>query len=199
VRDNIAAFGGDVTRMTLLGHSAGAESSDYFGFAYPNDPIVKGIILTSGTAFTPTGSMDYSGSNFSYVAGQVGCGNLSASSELSCMRNVPIATLENALASDGTSRTTRLKFEPLPDNITYFSNYTARGLAGMFANLVSHCCGEYKLTTGLTLNLTAIIGTNRDEGESLTDSSASAIAPNQTEAEYVTLGGMLCPSVQTAQ
>ncbi|KAF2807361.1 alpha/beta-hydrolase [Mytilinidion resinicola] len=157
VRDNITSFGGDAERITLLGHSAGSESADYMPFAYPEDPIAKGLILSSGTALTPSGSVDYSGSNFTHVASQCGCTDTRPAELLSCMRKL------------------------LPDNITYFSKYTVRGLAGKFANLP------------------AIVGTNRNEGESLTDYSTTAAAHNQTEAELTTLGGIVCPSHDMAK
>lgn len=44
VRDNIAAFGGDVGQMVLWGQSAGAASVGMYGYTYPHDLIVKGLI-----------------------------------------------------------------------------------------------------------------------------------------------------------
>ena len=44
VRDNILAFGGDVDQMVLWGQSAGAASVGLYGYTYPEDMIVKGLI-----------------------------------------------------------------------------------------------------------------------------------------------------------
>src|SRR5436190_14586297 len=43
VRDNIAAFGGDPSRITIFGQSAGSASVDYYSYAYTSDPIVAGF------------------------------------------------------------------------------------------------------------------------------------------------------------
>jgi cholinesterase len=58
VRDNVEAFGGDASRITLFGESAGATAIDYYAFSYLKDPIVAGFIAQSGAAmitgpFTP--------------------------------------------------------------------------------------------------------------------------------------------------
>ncbi|KAF2490414.1 alpha/beta-hydrolase [Lophium mytilinum] len=175
VRDNIAAFGGDAEKITLLGHSAGAESIDYMPYAYPEDPIAKGIILTSGSAMTPSGSQDYSGSNFTSLAKKLNCTTTTPAAELACMRSVSWQDIETALKGFGATRDTRLNFQPIADNITYFSNYTERTLAKQFAPLP------------------AIYGSNRNEAESLIDSTTTAAPPNQTLVEIDTLAGIMCP------
>jgi acetylcholinesterase len=53
VRDNIANFGGDPSKIVAWGQSARAIAYDYLNFAYPEDPIVNGMILDSNTTFYP--------------------------------------------------------------------------------------------------------------------------------------------------
>lgn len=50
VRDNIEAFGGDASRITIFGESAGAASVDFYTYAWTQDPIIAGYIEESGTA-----------------------------------------------------------------------------------------------------------------------------------------------------
>lgn len=175
VRDNAAAFGGDASRISLWGQSAGAESVDFYNFAYPSDPIVAGLIQDSGTALLPQGTQDAVRSNFSFVAHHVGCSHLNAGSELACMQNVPFQTIKSFLKgySDNGTRP-GLSFSPVVDNTTIFANYTSRALAGNFTKKP------------------AIIGNNANEGRSLVTFNPSG--PNLTAARIVTLDVFQCPA-----
>ncbi|KAB8274055.1 Alpha/Beta hydrolase protein [Aspergillus minisclerotigenes] len=177
VRDNIADFGGDVSRMALWGQSSGAASTDYYNFAWPDDPIVHALIMHSGSVFATGSSNDVTHSNFSFVAGTLGCANLSASDELDCMRhNVSADALVDfyqnyTLGADVPA----LKFTTIVDNVTKFQNFTTRALAGNYSKLP------------------AILGTNADEESSL----LPWIGPhgyNQSYIHYTTLEVHQCPA-----
>ena len=160
VRDNIEAFGGDVSRITLFGHSAGSISIDYYQYAHPHDPIISGFILTAGNAFTPNiGTVNHY-SNFTTVAKIVGCSNSSAAAQLACMRAVSPVDLQSAQFH--YNATPALNFAPIPDEVTVFSNYTARTLAGNFSKLVSQKADDAKTDADMLRSppsLVAIPGT----------------------------------------
>ena len=141
VRSNIASFGGNPARIAIWGQSAGAMSVDYYNFAYPEDPIASSLIMDSGTALlgASTSSMsDTSHSNFTYVAGQLGCRNLSPEEELDCMRKVSPADIEGFIeAYQDSGAQPAISFNPVIDNRTRFANYTARALAKNFSQVVS--------------------------------------------------------------
>lgn len=138
MRSNIAAFGGDASRITLWGQSAGAMSTDYLNFAYPADPIISGIILDSGTALLQFGTDDPQHTNFTFVASQFGCGDLSVDAELDCMRNVSGVDIQVFLKAYGNNGTQPgISFRPIVDGRTKFANYTARALAANFSRVVS--------------------------------------------------------------
>jgi carboxylesterase type B len=141
-RDNIRAFGGDPARMTLWGHSAGSVAVDYYSFAYPDDPIVRGLVMDSGTAhLDQLMSHDEVQSNFTFVASQLGCGaNVTGGDalvELACMRKIPAETLETFVATYKDSEVTpTIGFSPLVDGKIVFENYTERAALGRFSDLV---------------------------------------------------------------
>ncbi|KAI9690423.1 MAG: hypothetical protein M1822_009386 [Bathelium mastoideum] len=177
VRTNIHAFGGDSSRITIWGQSAGAESVDYYNFAYPDDPIIAGLILDSGSALLPAGTPVPLTSNFTFVAAHFNCTG-SDQAQLSCLKKVPQANIEAFLKAYGDSGTAPgLSFNQVVDNRTRFANYTARALVGNFTKKP------------------AIIGTNADEGRSLTTFNPNGV--NITAANIVTLNEFLCPADQT--
>lgn len=136
---NIAKFGGNPDQMSLWGHSAGSIAVDYYSFAYPTEPIVKGLIMDSGTAhLDQLVSPDTIHSNFTWVASNVGCANLTdAAAELACMRKVSAATIEDFLhAYEDSGVSPSITFAPTVDDVIIFGNYTERAALGALSTLV---------------------------------------------------------------
>lgn len=138
---NIARFGGDPARMVIWGQSAGSTAVDMYHFAYPDNPLVQGLIMDSGTAhldiLISRGEGDFS--SFSRVAAGVGCANqTTAAAELACMRGVPAEKIEAFVADyeDGANDPS-INFIPLVDGKLVFDNYTERAAAGNMSSLVS--------------------------------------------------------------
>ena len=134
---NIANFGGDPARITLWGQSAGAGSVTAYSYAYPENPIVAALIADSGAPGI-IDNKDYAHTNFTFLAGRVGCGGLSSTEEISCMRNVSAQTLQAALST--YSGPPSISFMPSVDNKTVFANWTERALEGKVAKIVSQPC-----------------------------------------------------------
>ncbi|KAF2162947.1 hypothetical protein M409DRAFT_26800 [Zasmidium cellare ATCC 36951] len=178
VSDNVAAFGGDPARMALWGQSAGSVATDMYPYSSYADPIVKGNISSSGSVFAPPSflSFDFAQKNFTYIANKLNCSG-DTQQLLACMRTIPASVL-NDIAHQYEANTT---FLPIPDQTLVFANYTQQLLQGKIANL------------------TAIIGTNRNEGERQLDRNLDPNGPNRTQAEQYTIENFVCPAAIEAK
>jgi acetylcholinesterase len=172
VRDNIANFGGDTSKIVYWGQSAGAIACDYLNFAYPLDPIVSGIIMDSGTSFYPqqaTQSSDTAHVNFGTVAKAFCPSN--TTSQIDCLRHVPWQDIEAAVKKANLTS----KFLPVADGRIVFPNYTQR----------------YEM--GALSSAPAIIGTNQHE--------FNALIPgvNETLSDSLTNTTFLCTAAMASQ
>ncbi|KAI4227238.1 MAG: hypothetical protein L6R36_002558 [Xanthoria steineri] len=141
VRDNIAGFGGDPSRIVIFGQSAGGSAVDYYSFAWKRDPVVSGLISHSGTSlsFNPN-TVEYAQRIWYNVSQAIGCGgpNDDAAAVLLCVRAANVTTVMAAAAKVPALPTLALAqatFHPTIDNITVFGNYEELSASGAFAKI----------------------------------------------------------------
>jgi carboxylesterase type B len=193
---NLEAFGGDPSKITIGGQSAGADAASAMLYQYLDDPIVRGIIQESGVPEYIGAADD---SEFKRVAGIVGCANsVNRTAKLLCMKEIPSERLKYAISNlrlnpFGSSS----GGNPMIDNITLFSaeEYQRRGGAGLFAKVVSHQrLRQYhaKLSQQPTL-----LGINNNEGDGVIPWSAHR-GVNKTASDIITISYFNCQMLQEA-
>lgn len=142
VRDNVAGFGGDPSRITLFGQSAGSISIDLYSYAYAHDPIAHGLITQSGTVDSFGPAPVNNTLAWQYMAGLLGCGNNSNSTSsatltqvVDCMRSKPAAQVLAASRQVPFQESSLGAFAPTADGETVFANYSALTSQRRFAQV----------------------------------------------------------------
>lgn len=180
VRDNMASFGGDPTRIGAWGQSSGSIAMAYYSYTYRDDPILNSLIMDSGNELVDILTRDPTHANFTFVASKFGCANLGPTEELSCMRQVDASAMEDFMkAYNDDGMTPILTFSPIIDNRTVFSNYTSLAEAGTIAHLP------------------VLIGSNIQDGEMFVPYDPNGV--DTTLAEPITMSWFFCPAYQSAK
>ncbi|ORY59521.1 Alpha/Beta hydrolase protein [Pseudomassariella vexata] len=137
VHKHIASFGGDPSRLTHFGQSAGGRSIDMHAFQYKDNPLVRGLIINSGTALPHMNAVsDPEHKQFSFVAQILGFKGGSPAEELRFMRQQSAEKLLKTIeAHSYTKQAPFLNFRPIVDKVTMFDDYEELAKAGEFSKL----------------------------------------------------------------
>ncbi|KAF7555265.1 hypothetical protein G7Z17_g2310 [Cylindrodendrum hubeiense] len=141
VQTNIASFGGDPARVTIMGESSGAGGVDALLTAPPHPVPFHAAIMQSGQA-TIIGSNNNTATSWNLLAKAVNC----SSDDLECVRDIPPLKLKHVM------ETLNLAFGPVKDGgVTWANTPRKRRLTST----------EKK---SLIARVPVLIGSNADEG-----------------------------------
>lgn len=127
VRDNIAGFGGDVNRITMMGQSAGAGTIDHYTYAFADDPIASAFILLSGASDGYNGPVtpERGEETWLTLAENVGCTSSAEdvrekrAAVMGCMMEKPAHEIVDGMARDNIQG----GFEPLHDGVLIHADH----------------------------------------------------------------------------
>ncbi|KAF5021610.1 hypothetical protein F66182_6357 [Fusarium sp. NRRL 66182] len=130
VQANARAFGGDPSKVTIWGESAGSLSVDIHLNTYGSSPPFRGAIMFSGQmsiGLLGSTANPQDVSNWDNLAAVAGCKD--SKDQLQCMRDVPEDDLVEAMSTAGSA------FLPVTDNVTLLSGRAERWREGQIAKV----------------------------------------------------------------
>lgn len=137
LRDNVAAFGGNSSSITMFGQSQGAYFISYYAYAFYDDPIAHAFIQQSGSAFSPvTQSIEAKTEIWLNASAQVGCNETTNEGTLGCMRTRSLSTVLDAWTTVPSTGFGSAPFGPVVDNELVFANYSDRVRSKKIASVV---------------------------------------------------------------
>ncbi|PNS17192.1 hypothetical protein CAC42_7246 [Sphaceloma murrayae] len=147
IQENIGCFGGDPTKVTIWGESAGAASVGFHITAFNgrDDGLFRAAMLESGNpvSYGPINGTDFYQPRFDALVRAAGCSAAnSTESPLDCLRSIPLFVLNNIL------------------NTTQFNSGWSPTIDGDFIARR----GSEQLADGSFVKVPIIDGANSDEG-----------------------------------
>ncbi|KAH9233385.1 hypothetical protein K456DRAFT_1838338 [Colletotrichum gloeosporioides 23] len=109
VQENINAFGGDPSKVTIAGESSGGSSVDRLVTTIPSNPPFRAAACSSGQATVSAIGRESGPLSWAALVSLLGC---TGEDQIECVRAVDGKTIRDLIVANG------LDFSPVNDNIT---------------------------------------------------------------------------------